>query len=117
MPIPALLGPLACLLLGTVALFAPVPFAAQTGLVATGPLGRSELRAVFGGVFIGLAAACLVAQMPAAHLAAAAAFAGGAGAKLLSGALEREVFPAALPGLVVDVVAALLFVWGGAALR
>src|SRR5262245_57746709 len=111
MPIPALLGPIACLILGVTALVAPVPFAAQTG-----PRGRSGLRAVFGGVFIGLAAACLLAQAPAAHLAAAAAFAGGAAAKVLSGAIEREVFPAALPGLIVDLIAALLFVWGAAAL-
>ena len=62
MPAPALFGPIACLVLGLVALAAPVRFAAQTGLAATGPLGRSELRAVFGGVFIGLAAACLIAQ-------------------------------------------------------
>ena len=114
---PALLGPLACLVLGVAALIAPVRFAAQTGLAATGPLGRSELRAVFGGVFIGLASACLIAQTAAAHMAAAAAFAGGAAAKLLSGAIERDVFPAALPGLIVDLIAALLFVWGAAALR
>jgi hypothetical protein len=114
---PALLGPLACLVLGVTALIAPVRFAAQTGLAATGPLGRSELRAVFGGVFIGLASACLIAQTAAAHMAAAAAFAGGAAAKLLSGAIERDVFPAALPGLIVDLIAALLFVWGAIALR
>ena len=117
MPAPALLGPLACLLLGTVALIAPVQFAAQTGLAATGPLGRSELRAVFGGVFIGIATACLLAHAAAAHWAAAAAFTGGAAAKLLSALVERDVFPAALPGLLVDVAAALLFVWGAAALR
>lgn len=117
MPAPALFGPIACLVLGVVALAAPVRFAAQTGLAATGPLGRSELRAVFGGVFIGLAAACLIARAPAAHMAAAAAFAGGAAAKVLSAAIERQVFPAALPGLIVDLVAALLFVWGAAALR
>jgi hypothetical protein len=72
---------------------------------------------VFGGVFIGVAVACLAARTSAAHWVAAAAFAGGASAKVFSGALEREVFPAALPGLIVDVVAALLFVWGAATLR
>ena len=72
---------------------------------------------MFGGVFIGLAAACLAVQSSAAHAAAAAAFGGGGAAKLLSGAVERDVFPAALPGLIVDLIAALLFVWGAVALR
>jgi hypothetical protein len=108
----ALLGPLACGALGVAALVAPATFGVRTGLAATGSLGRSELRAVFGGVFIGLAAACLVLAVPAAYWAAAAAFFGGAAAKVLSAAVERGVFPAALPGLVVDLVAASLFVWG-----
>jgi hypothetical protein len=108
----ALLGPLACLVLGVAALISPLEFAAQTGLAPIGPLGRSELRAVFGGVFVGLAAACLVLAAPAAYWAAAGAFFGGAVAKVLSAALERGVFPSALPGLLVDLVAGGLFVWG-----
>jgi hypothetical protein len=112
MTIPTLLGPLACLALAAAALAAPGPFAAQTGLVATTPLGRSEARAVFGGVFVGLAAACLLLATPDAYWAAAAAFWGGAAAKLLSATLERGVFPAALPGLVVDCVAGGCFAWG-----
>jgi hypothetical protein len=110
-----LLGPLACLALGGAALVAPAAFAAQTGLEATTPLGRSEARAVFGGVFIGLAAACLVLAAPGAYWAAAAAFWGGAAAKLLSAVLERGVFPAALSGLLVDLVAGGLFAWGARA--
>jgi hypothetical protein len=116
LPAGALLGPLACLALGVAALLAPATFGARTGLAATGALGRSELRAVFGGVFIGLAAACLVLAVPAVYWAAAAAFAGGAAAKLLSAALERGVLPAALPGLVVDLAAAALFVLGARSL-
>lgn len=110
--IAALAGPLSCLALAAAALAAPAAFAAQTGLTATTPLGRSEARAVFGGVFVGLSAACLASGSPPAYWAAAAAFAGGASAKVLSAALERGVFPAALPGLVVDLVAAAFFVWG-----
>lgn len=107
-----LLGPASCLAMGVAALARPTAFAAQTGLAAPGALGRSELRAVFGGVFIGLAAACLALATPAAYWAAAGAFFGGAAAKLLSAALERGVFPAALPGFLVDLVAGGLFVWG-----
>jgi hypothetical protein len=110
--IATLAGPLVCLATAAAALAAPTRFAAQTGLGADSPLGRSEARAVFGGVFVGLAAACLLLATPGAYWAAAAAFAGGAAAKLLSAGLERDVFPDALPGFGVDVVAAALFSWG-----
>ena len=72
-----LLGPLACLTMGTAGLFAPRAFGSQTGLTAVGPLGRSELRALFGGVFVGLSIACLVLGTPSAYWAVAAAFFGG----------------------------------------
>jgi hypothetical protein len=106
------LGPAACLVLGVAAFVRPAEFAVQTGIAARSPLGRSELRAVFGGVFVGLAAVCLVLAAPAAYWTTAGAFFGGASAKVLSAALERGVFPAALPGLLVDLVAGGLFVWG-----
>jgi len=109
-------APLACIVLGIAALIAPVRFATTVGLAATGPLGRSELRAVFGGVFVGIGAACLGAASAPAHWTAAAAFLGGAGAKVLSGFLERGVFPAALLGLVVDLVMGCLFALGARAL-
>jgi hypothetical protein len=116
MPTIAFLGPSACLAIGAAALVMPATFAAQTGLTASGALGRSEARAVFGGVFIGLAVACLALASPGPYWAAAAAFFGGAAAKVLSAAVDRDVFPAALPGLLVDLVAAALFVWGARAL-
>jgi hypothetical protein len=111
-----LLGPLACLAMGTAGLFAPRAFGSQTGLTAVGPLGRSELRALFGGVFVGLATACLVLGTPSAYWAAAAAFLGGGSAKVLSGVLDHGVFPAALPGIAVDLIAGGLFVWGARSL-
>jgi hypothetical protein len=110
-----LIAPILSLAMGLVALVFPETFARQTGLTADGPLGRSELRAVFGGVFIGIGLACVLLGSTAAHLVGAAAFLGGATAKLLSAALERGVLPAALPGLLVDLVLGALFVWGAAA--
>jgi len=105
------------LVMGVVAFAVPEAFARQTGLAADGPLGRSELRAVFGGVFVGIAVACLATGSPAAYAVAAASFLGGAGAKLLSAALERGVLPAALPGLLVDLVLGGLLAWSAWLLR
>lgn len=112
---PTTIAPILCLVMGIVAFLQPERFAAQVGLAADGPLGRSELRAVFGGVFAGIGVACLVVAGPAAYVVGGAAFLGGAAAKLVSAALERGVFPAALLGLVVDVVLGALFLWGAAA--
>ena len=78
--------------------------------------GVRELRALFGGVFIGLATTCLVLDAPGAYWAAASAFLGGGSAKLLAGLLERGVFPQALPGVAVDLIAGGLFVWGARSL-
>lgn len=108
----ALLAPALSLAMGLVALAAPEAFAQRTGLVADGPLGRSELRALFGGVFVGIGLAALLLASPAAHLVGAAAFLGGAAAKLVSAALERGVLPAALPGLLIDLALGALFAWG-----
>ena len=106
-----LLPAIACCLAGLAALVVPEEFARRTGLVAVGALGRSELRAVFGGVFVGIGLATLLVRTPDAHLVGGAAFLGGAAAKLLSAGLERGVLPAAVPGLLVDLVLGGLFVW------
>ena len=108
-------APVLSIVLGVGALVSPETLARQTGLAADGPLGRSELRALFGGVFIGIGIAALLLGSPAAHLVGAAAFLGGAAAKLLSAALERGVLPAALPGLLFDLVLGALFLWGASA--
>lgn len=110
-----LVAPVLSIVLGLVALVSPETLARQTGLVADGPLGRSELRALFGGVFIGIGIAALLLGSPAAHLVGAAAFLGGAAAKVLSATLERGVLPAALPGLLFDLALGALFLWGASA--
>ena len=39
---------------------------ARIGVTTTSPLGRSEVRAVFGGMFIALGLACIVLREPVA---------------------------------------------------
>jgi hypothetical protein len=107
-----LLAPALSIVMGLVALAYPERLGRLTGLAADGPLGRSELRALFGGVFVGIGLAALLLGTPAAHIVGASAFLGGAAAKLLSAALERGVLPAALPGILFDLVLGALFAWG-----
>lgn len=111
------IGPVVCLLMGIAALVRPERVGDQVGLVAGGAVGRAELRAVFGGVSLGIAIVCLVTAAPAAYLTGAAAFFGGALAKVGSGVVERAVFPAALPGLVIDLALGGAFLYGARALQ
>lgn len=112
MTVVSAVAPTCSLAMGIAAFAAPERFGAQVGLSANGPLGRSELRAVFGGVFVGLGLACLLTGARGAWLAGAGVFLGGAVAKLLSAALERGVLPAAALGLAVDLVLGSLFLAG-----
>ena len=105
-------APVLSIAMGLAALVAPERLGKQVGLSADGPLGRSELRAVFGGVFVGMGLACLLSGAGAAWLAGAGAFLGGAAVKLASAAIERGVLPAATLGLAVDLALGALFAWG-----
>ena len=56
-------------------------------LVAVQPLGRlgiSEMRATYGGLFIGLGLACLYLQYPSAYFVGGAAWLGAAAGRLIS---------------------------------
>jgi hypothetical protein len=111
-PVPVLLGPLACIGLGLVGLVAPEALARSTGLAATGPLGRTELRAAFGGLFVALGTGCLALGQPAAYLVVGAGLLAGAAVKTVSALVVRGVAPAVLPGLAFDVAVGALCLWG-----
>ncbi|MFM7142113.1 MAG: hypothetical protein ACKOCT_13855 [Alphaproteobacteria bacterium] len=115
MTVATALAPALSIAMGLAALVEPERFGAQVGLSADGPLGRSELRAVFGGVFVGLGLACLLSGARGAWLAGAGVFAGGVAAKLGSAATETGVLPAAALGLAVDAVLCALFLLGAPA--
>lgn len=57
-----LIGSLITLLLGFLGLFAPAAASSFTSMEPVGLLGRSEIRATFGGLFVALGLCGLVAQ-------------------------------------------------------
>lgn len=61
--LPALLAASVMMIFGLGAVFRPSVLA-RIGVTATSPLGRSEIRAVFGGMFIALGLACIVLREP-----------------------------------------------------
>ena len=52
---------------GAISLFRPESIRGFTGLVAEGPRGITEIRAIMGGVFIGLGLAPLLLNSPDAY--------------------------------------------------
>ena len=95
-----MLGALLTVALGGLGLLRPAAAARRIGLEPTGRRGRSELRAVYGGLFFALGAFALAARDEVAFALVGAAWLGAAGARLgdallVSGA-DRGVWRATL---------------------
>lgn len=101
------------LALGLLGLLAPARAAALVGIRADDALGRSEVRATYGGVFLGLGIACLALQRPDAYAVAGAAWLFAALARVASLAVERDASGKNLAGVLLEgaIGAALLSAW------
>ena len=106
------LGVVLALAIGVTGLLSPRTLGRLTGLDPVGPLGTTEIRALLGGLPIGLAIACLVTQHPAAYLAAGLSFLGVVAAKVVGLVADRPPLSQVLQGGSVDLVAGLLLVSG-----
>lgn len=93
---------LVTLALGLIGLVVPGRVAALVGIRAEDALARSEIRATYGGVFIGLGAACLVMRTPEAFAVAGAAWLFAALARVASLGAERDASGRNLAGVVVE---------------
>ena len=95
-----LLGALVTLGMGALGLLRPLAAARLIGLAPEGRLGRSELRATYGGLFAALGAFALVTRDEVAFTLVGAAWLGAAAARvadaLLVGAADRSVWRAAV---------------------
>jgi hypothetical protein len=59
------------------------------GVVAASPLGTSEIRAVFGGMFVALGAACLVTREPIVFAVVGAAWLADVAVRLVAVVVDR----------------------------
>lgn len=105
-------------LMGVLALARPGAVLAQFGVPALPPAGRNEVRAVYGG--FGLAvAAVLLASLAAPALRAgvcltvAVALGGMAAGRLVSAVMDRQLAAAPLAYLVVEVAVGSLLLYAG----
>lgn len=98
------------LLIGVVALLIPARVAAELSLQPLGKLGLSEVRATFGGIFLGLGIAMLLLNRADTYTVVAAGWFGAAIARLISIVIDREPHPKNFGGLLLEAgVGALLF--------
>lgn len=85
---PALAGAAIVTLIGVAAAVRPEAVA-SVGVAATSPLGRSEIRAVFGGMFVALGLACLITREPIVFAVVGAAWLADVAVRLISVFIDR----------------------------
>jgi hypothetical protein len=94
----------ATLLVGLPALFRPESIYSFTGLDVQGVRGTSEIRAIMGGLLIGMGLAPLVLASPEAYRMLGIAYLAIAAARAFSIAIDRSYAPSNLVSLAVEIV-------------
>lgn len=89
---------------GAVSLFRPESIRGFTGLVAEGPRGITEIRAIMGGVFIGLGLAPLILGAPEAYRTLGITYLVIAIIRAVSMVVDRSVVSSNTISLVVEIL-------------
>ena len=102
-------GAILHLFFGLAGLLIPARVAAEISLQPLGKLGLSEMRATFGGIFLGLGVAMLLLNTADTYAVVSAGWFGAAVARLISIVIDREPSPKNFGGLLLEAgVGALL---------
>ncbi len=102
------IGSMLSVLAGVMGLLWPRPVSARIGLALPSPLGLSEFRATYGGLFIGAGGAVLVSGSTTAATVLGAAWGGAFVARALSVAIDRSRSKENAAGLVIEATMAAL---------
>lgn len=86
--LPALAGAVVMILFGIAALMRPTALG-MVGITAESPLGTSEIRSVFGGMFIALGVACLVTREPIVFAVVGSAWLADVAVRVVAIAVDR----------------------------
>ena len=90
-------------LLGVLALLFPSSVARVLGVEARNPLGSSELRATYGGFFIGLGVGCWLAQSSVVFAVVGGAWCTAGCIRLLTICFERSLSSENVVGAAVEL--------------
>lgn len=107
------IGAGASLALGLLGLVNPHAALRLVGLQLVPGLAHSisEVRATYGGIFVGMSLYALLSQEPHAFLAVAAAWIMAGVARILSALFENAITPANIGGIVVELAIGTLIAW------
>lgn len=105
-----LTGAAITVLLGLLGLFLPAKAAVFISLSPVGPVGRSELRATYGGFFLLLGLGCVFLYTPAAFLLVGLAWLGAAFGRLFSILIDRAASSKNFGGVVFEAGIGLLLI-------
>ena len=95
---------------GALALFAPRSVFGFTGLSAPGPRGITEIRAVLGGLFIGLGLAPFLLQSPAAYKMLGIAYLAILAVRLVSLFVDKSFEQSNYISLAVEIAFGIILV-------
>jgi hypothetical protein len=98
------------LVTGAISIFWPSKIKGFTGLEASSPRATSEIRAVMGGVFIGLAAAVVIFRTPEVFSMLGIAFAAIALVRAISIVVDRAAVQSNIVSLISEVVMAVILI-------
>jgi hypothetical protein len=96
---------------GLISIIWPKSIKGFTGLEATSPRAISEIRAVMGGVFLGLGIAAFVLNTPQVYQMLGIAFAAIALVRGISIVLDHAAVQSNIISLATEVVMAVILIW------
>ena len=112
MNFPAVLGATVSIVAGLLGLIWPKRVSRVIGLELLGPLGVSEFRATYGGLFIGAGCAVLVIGSADAALVLGAAWLGAFATRVASVAVDRNASKENIAGCAIELGVGALLVLG-----
>jgi hypothetical protein len=104
------IGVLGTIATGVISLFWPRSVQGFTGLKAEGGRGVTEIRAVLGGLFIGVGVAVLVLGTPETYKLLGIMYAAIGAVRAVSMLVDRSITQSNLVSLVVEIIFAVILV-------
>jgi hypothetical protein len=105
------IGAAVFVLLGIVGFFFPDLIAQFVGIVAGKDRGKSEIRATYGGVFLGIGASALYFQDTNVFTAVGIGWALAAIARILGILVDKEYHKLNFGGVIFETAVAILLLW------
>jgi hypothetical protein len=105
------IGAVFCLLLGVTGLFYPNSTANFVGIIAGKERGKSEIRATYGGVFIGIGASALFFRDANVFTAVGIGWAFAAIARIFGMVIDKEFHKLNFGGVIFESLVAVLLLW------